>query len=509
MIWQYQLFIILMPFAAAVILVCISTSWKWRITQKGKTFIASQLCALGFLIFNTLELMAVSPAMTVFFMKTSFVFLVLLPPIWLLFSRHYIGRPLKNMGWIIFVLPIVTLALVWTNESLHWFWTGYNFIPIKGMLAIRTEYGFWFMVNVFYSHIMLISGTIAILVYFVNFPRVYRYQTRLIVYGIVVPVLYNLLSISRIFPIQKDFSPIALAFPAMMFTISMVRYRLMDLTPVSRTSVVEHLQDGVIIIDKQNRILDINYVAKKLLQLEKIDPIGVVLQTYLPEWVHASENSAVVQDLDFQFHLDGKFHKYKLEVDPQGEENILIFRDVTETDKLVEDMQALAASDPLTGILNRRYLFELGEKTFDLAVRYRRQLSLLLIDIDHLEQINNQEGRKLGDEVLCSISRYCQQNLRNSDLAARYGGDEFVILLPETTGEQAYKLAERLRKELNGLNISSTETAISISMSIGISSLSTPEPVVSLERLIDQAEQALYQAKRRGGNQTIIWKQRV
>ena len=121
MAWQYQLFMILVPFAAAILLVCVFTSWKWRFTSKGKFFIASQVCALGFLIFNTLELITLSPEMTVLFMKTSFIFLVLLPPVWLMFSLHYIGRSLNKIGWLFFIIPIITLVLVWMNESLHWF----------------------------------------------------------------------------------------------------------------------------------------------------------------------------------------------------------------------------------------------------------------------------------------------------------------------------------------------------------------------------------------------------
>ena len=506
MIWQYELFIILIPFAAAAILVCTFTSWKWRFTPKGRAFIASQLCALGFLTFNTLELIAESEKLTVFFMKTSFIFLVLLPPLWLMFSQHYIGRPLGKKGWIFFIIPIATLVLIWTNENSHWFWTGYHFIPMKGMLAIRTEYGFWFMVNVLYSHTVLISGTIAILLYFVNFSKVYRYQTQLIAYGIAVPVIYNLLSISRIFPIQKDFSPIAIAFPAITFTISMMRYRLMDLTPISRTSVVEHLQDGVIIIDKQCRILDITHIARKLLQIENLEPIGAPLPPYFPEWESEISDCSTSSEHSFLFKADGKEHKYKMTVSPHGDEKILIFRDVTETDKLVEDLLSLAAADPLTGLLNRRYFHELSDKAFELAIRYKRQLSIMLIDIDHFDKINDREGRQLGDEVLCTISNFCQQNLRKADMIARYGGDEFIVLLPETELENAYALGERIRKSINALTFAGKISTISITLSIGISSLSTPEPVVSLGSLIDQAEQALYQAQRRGYNQSITWK---
>lgn len=506
MVWQYQLFMILMPFAAAILLVCIFSSWKWRFTAKGIFFIASQFCALGFLIFNTLELITLSPEMTVFFMKTSFIFLVLLPPFWLMFSLNFIGRFSKKIGWLFFIIPIVTLIFIWMNESVHWFWTDYHFIPIKGMLAIRTEYGFWFMVNVLYSHTISISATIALLFHFANFPKIYRHQARLIIYGVSFPVLYNLVSILRILPIQKDFSPIALAIPAIAFTISIFRYRLMELAPISRASVVEYLEDGVVVVDKKCRILDINHVARQLMQFEDDEAIGASMRTHFPDWEELITETVSPPDREFLFKVSGKEHKYKLSMSLFDEDKILIFRDVTETEKIIENMQSLAASDSLTGLFNRRYFYDLAEKAFGLAIRYRRNLSILLIDVDRFKKVNDGYGYSKGDEVLCAIADYCQQNLRKADLMAKYDGDEFVILLPETELDQALILSERLRKGINEIRFAGKNSSFNITVSIGISSLSEPEPVVSVEALLDQADKALCQAKRRGRNQSISWK---
>ncbi|MCD4673370.1 MAG: diguanylate cyclase [Anaerolineaceae bacterium] len=505
MIWQYQLFMILMPFAGAAILVCILTSWKWRFTPKGKYFVASQFCAFGFLIFNTLELVTTSPSLTIFFMKLSFVFLTLIPPIWLLFSLQYIGMPLHKISWSFFVIPIITIALTWANESLHWFWTGYEFIPIRGMLAIKTEYGFWFTINALYSHTILISVSVILLLYFSNFPKVFRNQTKLLFYGITLPVLWNFISILRIFPIHKDFSPIALAVPAITFTYSLIHYRLFDLAPVSRSSVLEHLQDGVVIIDSLYQILDINQTARQLLHLEETDPIGTELECLFPDWRTLKENGEFSKEHKYKMSLDGKPHQYTLTSSPHQEGMILVFRDVTETEKLIRDIQSLAALDSLTDLYNRRHFFELAERTFEQAVRYRRQLSVLLIDIDHFKLINDKHGHQKGDEVLCAISGFCKERLRKADVLARYGGDELILLLPETNLPQAYVLAERLRQESHKLPFTGKKGAFQITLSIGVSCLCIPEPAISLEALIDHADQALYQAKRDGRNQVAKW----
>jgi diguanylate cyclase (GGDEF)-like protein len=504
-IWQYQLFMVLMPFAGAAILLCIITSWKWRFLPKGRTFLISQCCALGFLIFNTLELVSANPQTTIFFMKISFVFLALIPPFWLLFALHYIGRTPRKTSWLFFIIPAITIALIWTNESLHWFWTDYQFIPVNEMLAIKTRHGFWFIPHALYSHTLLITGSIMLFIYFADLPKVYRRQAALLFTGIAFPILYNLIAILKLVPIQKDFTGIAMAVPAMAFSYSIAHYHLFDLTPVSRSSLLECLPDGVIVIDTLGRVIDINRTAKLLLKLDEDNPIGATLEDLFADWKDLRDNEKGMKLHKYKLEMNGEQHKFSLSISNQQDGKILIFRDVTDAENLLNEVQALTALDPLTGLINRRHFFELAEKNFEQAARYRRLLSVILLDIDHFKQINDLHGHQKSDEVLCTLTRFCQEHLRKADLLARYGGDELIFLLPETDLKQAHALAERLRQGSHELSFTGKKEPFQITISIGICCSTHPYPVLSLEDLIERADQALYQAKRDGRNKVVRW----
>jgi diguanylate cyclase (GGDEF)-like protein len=155
-----------------------------------------------------------------------------------------------------------------------------------------------------------------------------------------------------------------------------------------------------------------------------------------------------------------------------------------------EKLAYLATHDHLTGTYNRRYLMELAEQELRRATRYELPLCLLMLDIDHFKTLNDARGHLVGDEALRCVARTILATVRECDLVGRYGGDEFLILMPETTASGAQELAERLRNTL-------TQTS-RLTLSIGIASLTPGDDVVI--DLIDRADTLLLQAKRNGRN---------
>lgn len=155
-----------------------------------------------------------------------------------------------------------------------------------------------------------------------------------------------------------------------------------------------------------------------------------------------------------------------------------------------EKLAYLATHDHLTSTYNRRYLMELAEQELRRAIRYELPLCLLMLDIDHFKTLNDARGHLVGDEALRCVARTILATVRECDLVGRYGGDEFLILMPETTASGAQELAERLRNTL-------TQTS-RLTLSIGIASLAPGDDVVI--DLIDRADALLLQAKRNGRN---------
>ena len=157
----------------------------------------------------------------------------------------------------------------------------------------------------------------------------------------------------------------------------------------------------------------------------------------------------------------------------------------------------LARIDPLTGLMNRRALFEQAERLLASALRHKRPLSLILFDLDHFKFINDMHGHAVGDEVLKETAALLQRLCRRDDLAARWGGEEFILVLPDADIPAATNLAERLREQLQQRSLWAGDAAIELRASFGVAALRDHE---SVEALIADADDLLYRAKQGGRN---------
>ncbi|SDE94181.1 PAS domain S-box-containing protein/diguanylate cyclase (GGDEF) domain-containing protein [Rhodospira trueperi] len=187
-----------------------------------------------------------------------------------------------------------------------------------------------------------------------------------------------------------------------------------------------------------------------------------------------------------------------------GQPAVLIsLNDISSRKAMEEELKRLAATDALTGIGNRRQLMELGDRELRRARRYGGPLSVLILDIDHFKHINDTHGHALGDEALKTMVTCCLQQLREIDIMCRLGGEEFVVLMPETPVSAARTGAERLREKVAALKIPLTgDETLSFTISIGLT-----EPHQSDDTLGDvlmRADEALYAAKREGRNRVVV-----
>ena len=163
----------------------------------------------------------------------------------------------------------------------------------------------------------------------------------------------------------------------------------------------------------------------------------------------------------------------------------------------------LADFDPLTGLYTRTHLFDAISREIARSGRVGRGFCLLMVDLDGLKPINDTFGHQVGDRVLQAVTEVIRRNVRQSDLAARYGGDEFVIVLPETASAGAQVLAEKLRREIGGLVLRADARPVEVSVSIGLAS--HPEDGTAAEGLMASVDAAMYESKRRGKNQVVSY----
>lgn len=159
------------------------------------------------------------------------------------------------------------------------------------------------------------------------------------------------------------------------------------------------------------------------------------------------------------------------------------------------ELHRLSTIDPITGAYNRTFFFVQCQKEFQLAQRYKRQVGVLIMDLDHFKRINEVHGNDVGDQLLKAIASACLESLRRADTVARFGGEEFSILLPETDGAGSFRTAERLRDIIEAVTVQSEHGTASITASIGVSALLPDD--LGIDAVLQRADNALTEAKLR------------
>lgn len=209
--------------------------------------------------------------------------------------------------------------------------------------------------------------------------------------------------------------------------------------------------------------------------------------------------------MEFSCRFPGDQQWIELNVTPlRGKKGhvVLAYENINQLKLVEEQLRRLATTDVLTGLKNRRSLVEIGEAEFARARRYLQDLAVIMLDCDRFKNINDQYGHAVGDQVLVALANQIKASIRETDHAGRFGGEEFVIVLPHTPQEGAVALAERMRESIEISPVIIQGTEIRYTVSLGVSFM-TPD-TESFGAMLNAADHALYRAKNSGRNQVQI-----
>ncbi|MCK5663562.1 MAG: sensor domain-containing diguanylate cyclase, partial [Thiotrichaceae bacterium] len=313
--------------------------------------------------------------------------------------------------------------------------------------------------------------------------------------------------------------------------------------PERVNAAFDTLSEGVIIIDEQEQILltnkvfseKIGHTAESLLGIKvsdlKWERISVQKSGAEFPWKHVLETGKSSVGVQLKLKMaNGKTLKFVLNVSPiaggkdktQGvlitldditlleERNTELQSIVMNLEKSKEHIQQqnkelhyLATRDPMTGCLNRRAFSDQFEKLFNKARKEGTELSCIMVDLDHFKSVNDNYGHATGDIVIIMLGEILKSNTRKFDLVGRYGGEEFCLVLPGQTTDEAYTVAERIRLRMKGESTERFEAGPRVTASIGIASIF--DNAKNPEALNNLADQALYVAKESGRNRVVRW----
>jgi len=484
------------------------------------------LFLLGSLVWSltyALHWLTVTPAARGFWLDMTYLGVVTTPGAILGFALQFLGRSHLLAGRraaLLAVEPAITLLLLW-SDPLHGLFYGGQRDPMQSQIFAG---GPWFWVNVVYSYGLILASLLLLLVAVLRPNRLSRPQARIMLAGLLFPLLSNVIGFTGLNPFTGlDLTPIAFTFTGVFLAYGLFYLRLLDLVPIGRDVLVETMNEGMLLLDAQGRIVDLNPAAQWLLNLPESGlagkPVGAALAHH-PQIPALLEAGGPVK---IQLALGANPPRYvHIQVMPVREATsrlsgtLLICQDISERVAAEKDLQeqlrqiaALQASlreqairDSLTGLFNRRYLEETLPRELASAARRKAPLSLVMLDIDGFKGLNDSYGHPAGDEVLRKLSQILTSHSRRGDIVCRYGGEEFLMVLSNTSTETARQRADQWRVYFQEHPAEYLGQRLPATLSAGVASF--PIHGENPDELILAADRALYHAKAAGRDCVVI-----
>ena len=673
MTWQYTPYSLLMAFSGVSCLLTALVAAR-RLKSPGSMSLILAMLATAELTFSyAFEFLVVGEAAKIIMSKIEYIGLVGLPVFFLSFALEYTRQDkwfAKKWKIVLWIIPLLTLLFAFTNELHHLIWT--SFTPAPGNMLVY-GHGPWFWLNAGYSHLLVMTGTIALLRAVVQYPGKYRNQLFVIALASVLPWVGSILYLVGISPPGVDLMPVAMTLTGILLTYGMLRYQIFDVVPIAHYMLIENINDGILVLDGNHRILDINPAAETMLGMKHDTAVGRSVDMTQPPWErllkpnpgnksshyevetgfgksrqyldvsispildHNKKNAgmlAVLRDntshrltedalanrneelkivnqisltitsgLEMEqviktlheqcsqvapcdifyvaiynestsiAHIPIYYERGRYQSGPSRDlrdrpgilgtviserrtiylkDNLkpetrplqplntlrerqarsylgipLLLRDrvigvlsiqsyhadayspdtirileriavqaaiAIENARLYAEVQRMAIIDELTGIYNYRGLVELGARELERSRRFNRPLSVLFFDVDDFRDFNNRYSHAIGNLILKNAVTCCRSVLRSVDVLTRFGGDEFVALLPETSLENAAAVAQRLVDVFADSRVDTSHGPLKATISVGVAELTDATP--DLFSLIDNANRAEHEAKK-------------
>jgi diguanylate cyclase (GGDEF)-like protein len=472
-----------------------------------------------------------------FWLKLENIGILTVPVIWFIFTVQYarLDRWLNKLtGGLLFIIPAISLVILFSDRWFHVYYA--NLRPISetgGPLVIGR--GSWYVVALVNSYIFNLMGMAVLVWCAVQYRHIYRRQTFALIGAVLIPLLVNVFYqlapvMLPAFSTRVDLTPISFTLSAILIAFGVFGLHIFDLIPIARYTVLEHIPELVLVVDSHNRVLDANSVAQKILNQRMDELLGKHLSDVFGHWPHLLDRylyaSEVHEEIEipgepvrmFELVISGLYNRFNaldgrvivahditdqkcLQNDLQYA-NDTLKRQLSEIEELRARLQEQAIRDPLTNVYNRRYMAEFLDQEIARAARETYPISVAIMDMDNFKQFNDTYGHKCGDVVLQTFADFLVDHTRRSDVVCRYGGEEFVILMPNATLTAGYSRVEAWRQDFSESAIPYEDLKFSATFSAGVATF--PDHGLTGEEILQAADEALYRSKNGGRNRVSM-----
>jgi diguanylate cyclase (GGDEF)-like protein/PAS domain S-box-containing protein len=458
---------------------------------------------------------------------------------WFIFALQYSTQNKKAPVWLIAALsiaPALSLVCIFSNRWIHLYYPLIERLyPNGGPLKLGHGILYWIMFAQVY--LLELAALILLLRRFIGYRNIYRRQMALLITAILFPWVANIyfqlaprLPLPPALVTPLDVTPLSLALSAALISAAIFGLKLFDLIPIARYRVLEHIPQMVFVVDAEDRVLDINDTGQKWLGKSAEQLIGNLAADVFQKWselisryhskVESREEVYIPGDpartlevaifpIYNRNKLEGRVfvahditNRIKLEDDLKRANDALRIQ-LAEIQVLREKLEEQAIRDPLTGVYNRRFLSDSLDDELAQALKTSTPVSVVILDVDHFKKFNDTHGHKCGDIVLQTLAKFLVNDSRRGDIVCRYGGEEFIVVIPNSSLESAYECAERWRKNFAATLIEFNGQLLSTTFSAGVACF--PIHGSTGEAILHAADHALYQSKSKGRNQVNVF----
>ena len=468
-----------------------------------------------------------------FWLKIENIGILTVPVFWFIFTVQYTGLDRwlnRYTSALFFIIPLLSLILLFVPTWFKFFYSAVQTVSESGGPLVITRGPFYFA-PLIQAYLLNLTGMGVLIWRFVQYRNIYRRQLLVLIGAVLIPLLVNVFyqlapKVIPSFSFPVDLTPISFTLTAFLLSTGVLGLRLFELIPIARHRVLEHIPEMVFVVDAHDRVLDANSIAQKVLgkPMDKIvgmDPLDVFREwpQLLNRFLTANETreeiqipgdpprtlelvvSALYNKLN---QLEGRIivahditeHKW-LENDLKYA-NDMLTRQLEEIESLRAELEEQAIHDPLTNVYNRRYMAEFLDKEIARAERDGTPISVVILDMDYFKQFNDTYGHKCGDVVLQFFANFLVEHTRRGDIVCRYGGEEFVIIMPHAPFEIGYERAETWRQDFSETAIDFEGMRLAATFSAGVSCF--PMHGRTGDSLLQAADKALYHSKNHGRN---------
>ncbi len=387
--------------------------------------------------------------------------------------------------------PILTLIILFTDKYHGLFYAG---MRRSGSIL---NGGIWFWINAIYSYALLAVALVALIRSLKSARDLYRSQILTLAVGMFLPWFGNIAGLGGLSPFgDLDLTPFCFLVSGAIIAFGLFRYRLLDIVPIAHELLVENLSDGIIVADSQGRVVDLNPATKKFLGIDGSmigKPLDVI-RDLCPRGAHVDLETPGQTWECVSSASPG--HSFEVRVSPLKDRELhakgwlILLRDITERKIFEMELERRSTHDILTGLYNRQYFEEAMAR---LEKTDHEALSIVMIDLDGLKDINDARGHAAGDEIIRETAAILVSTIGGNDILARVGGDEFIIIMPDTYTVEATARVDTIRKKIRARNAANPAVP-DIGLSMGVAGRMQGE---SLAATLKRADDAMYAEKYR------------